>query len=117
MSISRLVVLFLIFLTLPGCLLVRIRPLGSDSEVKRSDLPKVKRLDGDRVWSLAKPDSIPAIDDPLFVSANEADFMDDDENVLGVVHDGQAKAYSLWHLDRHEIVNDHLGRDPVAVTW
>ena len=61
MSISRLTVLLLVLLTLPGCPLVRIRPLGSDSEVKR--------LDGDRVWSLAKPDSIPAIDDSLFVSA------------------------------------------------
>ena len=113
----RVMVLFLIFVTLPGCLLMRIRPLGSESDVKRSDLPELKRLDGDRVWSLAKPDAIPAIDDPVFVSAEQADFMDDDETVLGIIHDGQAKAYSLWHLDLHEIVNDHLGRDPVAVTW
>jgi hypothetical protein len=113
----RFVVLMVTLVALPGCLLVRIRPLGSDSEVKRSDLPKLKRLDGDRVLSLAGPDAIPAIDDPLFVPAAEADFMRDDETVIGVVHDGQAKAYSLWHLDRHEIVNDRLGRDPVAVTW
>jgi len=44
----RFAVLIVTLLALPGCLLVRIRPLGSDSDVKRADLPTLKRLDGDR---------------------------------------------------------------------
>ncbi|MBI2882481.1 MAG: DUF3179 domain-containing protein [Candidatus Methylomirabilis oxyfera] len=28
-----------------------------------------------------------------------------------------AKAYSLWQLNHHEIVNDRIGTLPVAVTW
>ncbi len=43
--------------------------------------------------------------------------MNKNEMVIGVVHDGVAKAYSVWHLDRHEIVNDVVADDPIAVTW
>jgi len=43
--------------------------------------------------------------------------MRDDEPVVGVVQNGVPKAYSTWHLDHHEIVNDNIGGKPVAVTW
>ena len=39
------------------------------------------------------------------------------EPVLGVVVNGEARAYSMWHLDAHEIVNDVLGGVPIAATW
>jgi hypothetical protein len=82
-----------------------------------SELPGVQQVDGDRVHKLLAPDAIPAIDEPRFVSASEASFMRDDEPVVGVVIDGVAKAYSTWHLDQHEIVNDSFAGKPVAVTW
>ncbi|MBI3669243.1 MAG: DUF3179 domain-containing protein [Acidobacteria bacterium] len=66
------------------------------------------------------PDAIPALSQPVFVSRQEAEkWMADDEPVLGLVDPvtGVAKAYSLWHLDRHEIVNDRIGGKPIAVTW
>lgn len=81
------------------------------------DLPEPGELHGDPVVTVLPPDAIPAIDDPELVPAKKARFMQEDEPVLGVVHDGVAKAYSLWHLDRHEIVNDRLGDTPVAATW
>ena len=38
--------------------------------------------------------------------------------MLGVVgRDGTPKAYSAWHLDEHEIVNDLLDGEPIAATW
>ena len=114
---SYLLLLTLVALSAQACLLIDIRPLGRPGEVKKDDLPKVQRHEGDRVYSFLGPDSIPAIDAPEMVAASEASFMDEDEQVIGVVHDGVAKAYSVWHLDRHEIVNDWLGREPVAVTW
>ncbi len=100
-----------------GCLLVKIRPAGEGIGVRAKDLPKIAALDGDKVYSLIGPDRIPAIDDPRLVAAAEADFMADDEWVLGVTDGEEAKAYSLWHLDRHEIVNDVLGGEPIAATW
>lgn len=102
---------------LQGCLLLKTRPTGQGIGVTSDDLPRVSELEGDRVYSLIQPDRIPAIDEPQLVPAAQADFMADDELVLGVVRAGIAKAYSLWHLDRHEIVNDWLGEQPIAATW
>ncbi len=83
----------------------------------QKNLPGVEQIDGDRVHALLQPDAIRSIDEPRFVRASEATFMRDDEPVVGVVAGGVAKAYSTWHLDHHEIVNDTLGGKPVAVTW
>lgn len=98
-----------------ACLLTAAACTAAPAE--RDDLPRPEVIDGDKVSTLLPPDGIPSIDDPEFVPASEADFMQPDEPVLGIVRDGVAKAYSVWHLDRHEIVNDRLGDDPVAVTW
>ncbi len=87
------------------------------SSAQQAALPRVDRIDGDRVHTILRPDAIRAIDQPQFVSASEASFMRDDEPVVGVVHNGIAKAYSTWHLDHHEIVNDQVGGKAVAVTW
>ena len=82
-----------------------------------TSLPEIEQIEGDPVITLLPPDGIPAIDRPRFAPASKAKFMQRNEPVLGVVHNGVAKAYSIWHLDRHEIVNDDFGPDPLAVTW
>ncbi len=82
-------------------------------------LKEEKIADGTLVTVLP-PDSIQALSQPVFVTREEADhWMADDEPVLGLVDpgSGQAKAYSLWHLEHHEVVNDRVGGKPVAVTW
>ncbi len=60
--------------------------------------------------------AIPAVFEPTFVSADEAD-IPDDAWVLGVVVRGDARAYDLNLLNHHEIVNDVVGGLPVAPTW
>ncbi len=81
--------------------------------------PKQEQVGDGILMHVLGPDAIPAIDQPQFVSAKEAKaFMHPNEPVLGLYDGNVAKAYSLWHLDRHEIVNDSLpGLGPVAVTW
>ena len=70
------------------------------------------------IVTLLPPDAIPAIDNPRFYSAAEADAeYDPDELVMGVTINGESKAYSTSHLDSHEIVNDTLGGRKIAVTW
>ena len=59
---------------------------------------------------------IAAVFEPQFVSPGEAD-IPADAWVLGVVIDGEAKAYSLKLLNRHEVVNDRFGDLPVAAVW
>jgi Protein of unknown function (DUF3179) len=63
-------------------------------------------------------DGIPAIDDPKFVSTAEADrFLAPREPVAVLQVAGEARAYPLQILVWHEIVNDEIGGQPVAVTY
>lgn len=62
-------------------------------------------------------DGIPAIDEPVFTAAAAADFMHDDDGVLGVVVDGVARAYPIKILNWHEIVNDDINGMPFVVTF
>lgn len=61
-------------------------------------------------------DAIRSIDHPRFVSADRANYAPD-ELVIGVEVDGEARAYSIPHLSRHEIVNDEIRGVYLAVTW
>jgi len=60
--------------------------------------------------------AIAAIDDPVYVPAAEAKIRDD-AWVLGVVIEGQARAFSLELLNGHEIVNDSIGDTDFAAVW
>ncbi len=63
-------------------------------------------------------DGISPIDSPVFFTADDApDYMRAQEPVITLEIGGEAKAYPLAMLIRHEIVNDVLGGTPVAVTY
>ncbi len=75
-------------------------------------------LDDLEIVTLLPRDAIPSIDNPTFYSVEEAnEEYIPEELVLGVVIDGDARAYSTNLLDSHEIVNDVVGGQPIAVTW
>jgi Protein of unknown function (DUF3179) len=64
------------------------------------------------------PDGIPSIDNPKFISVQEASkFLEDSELVLGLNINGDIRSYPLQILVWHEIVNDEVGGVPVAVTY
>jgi hypothetical protein len=63
-------------------------------------------------------DGIPSIDEPRFVSVAEADELLSAREPVAVVElGGQARAYPLQVLTWHEIVNDELAGEPIAVTY
>ena len=63
-------------------------------------------------------DSIPAIDNPAFLSSGEASsHLSGDEFVIGLSIADEQRAYPTAFLGSHEIVNDVVGGIPVAVTW
>lgn len=64
----------------------------------------------------AEADGIPAINAPEFVSVAEAD-LGDDELVVGVVINGEARAYPHSILNWHEIVNDVIDDEAIAITY
>ena len=64
------------------------------------------------------PDGIPSIDAPTFQSVQSASqWLEPDDVVLGVEHNGEAKAYPIRILNWHEIVNDTIGDTPIAATY
>jgi hypothetical protein len=63
-------------------------------------------------------DGIPSLDKPLFTTADQAEgYLQDEDRVLGLTRNGQAKAYPIKILNWHEIVNDKIGKQPVVVTF
>jgi len=73
----------------------------------------------DEILSGGPPkDGIPSIDNPNFVSVQDADeWIDDVEPVIQVAINDQVKAYPLQILTWHEIVNDTVGGVPVVVSF
>ncbi len=62
-------------------------------------------------------DGIPALTGPKYLAADEAAYMRPDEQVIGVVLNGIARAYPTRILSWHELVNDRFGGLPVLVSW
>lgn len=54
-------------------------------------------------------DGIPAIDQPHFIDASQADYLNDADRILGINLNGETKAYPIRILNYHEIVNDRFG--------
>jgi len=71
------------------------------------------RLD-EVVWGGVVQDGIPPLDDPKMVSADEADYLDDDNVVFGIEIDGDARAYPKRILAWHEMFVDTVGGEKVA---
>lgn len=63
------------------------------------------------------PDGIPAIDEPRFLSPDAVRTLADQEPVIALELDGEARAYPLEVLMWHEIVNDTVAGVPVTVTY
>ena len=62
-------------------------------------------------------DGIPSIDNPSFAEITGSQFVSDSDVVIGLEINGDARAYPLFILVWHEIVNDKVGETPVAVTY
>lgn len=96
----------------------RVARMLGGGEAWSTDFSKIAVPPEEIVSGGPPKDGIPAIDDPRFESADEADrWLEDREPVMVVELDGTAKAYPLSILIWHEIVNDAVGGRPVAVTF
>lgn len=91
---------------------------GTNISMAQRPQPKETEIKGQTMYTLLKPGEIPAIFEPEFISVSEADkFYYPEEPLIIVVDGGEARAYSTWHLDRHEIVNDYINGKAITVTW
>ncbi len=66
-------------------------------------------------------DTIPAIDEPHFLDANDPKLAElriyESTEVIGYANGDEARAYPIPILNRHELVNDVVGGKPVTVGW
>jgi len=65
-------------------------------------------------------DAFPVFDHPAMLSAQEAEkngAIFDRDAVIGVAHNGEAKAYPITVMGVHELGNDTIGGEPIAVSW
>ena len=94
------------------------RQLGYDSRSLEVVDMRTGEVKGFQIVTVLPRDAISAITNPSFFPAPmAAEWMDDKEQVIGLEIGGEVKAYPINLLSRHEIVNDVVGGEPVAVTW
>jgi len=96
-------------------------PLPPPEPIKNQDqsgqsknlIPESKLLGGG-----PPKDGIPSIDTPQFMTVKEADkWIQDDELVMVIVHKGVKRVYPHSIMVWHEIVNDNIAGDPIAITY
>ena len=86
-------------------------------EFPRTDFARASIPLDEIVTDGPRRDTIPPIDAPRFVPAADAKGIGPFEPVLGLIIDGDARAYPLRILLWHEIVNDVVGGVPVLVSY
>ena len=99
-KIVPIIIVFIIFICLSG--FDTDNAIESQSEIHSGAPPK---------------DGIPALLEPKFLKPNEAAFLEDHDQVIGLRIGGITKAYPIKILNWHEIVNDTINGIPVAVTF
>jgi hypothetical protein len=82
--------------------------------------PASRRLWAGELLLAADVDDIPAIfaEDDIFVNVEDGNKeWSDEEMVIGLALNGDVRAYPVRLLSLHEIVNDSVGGQAVAITW
>ncbi len=64
----------------------------------------------------APRDAFPVFDNPKMSKAKDAKTAKD-EAIIGVVCNGEARAYPISIMGVHELGNDVCGKTPIAVAW
>jgi len=62
-------------------------------------------------------DGIPALENPEMISPAQATYLGPDDLVIGYKVGDDTRAYSHKVLDWHEIINDEVGDQPIAITY
>ena len=97
---------------LPSALLIAGFLLLSGFKVDNAIVPQEELFSGG-----PPKDGIPAILEPKFLKAAMADFINPEDQVIGVAIGGQANAYPIKILNWHEVVNDSINGSSIVVTF
>ena len=87
-----------------------IELLADAGETARIDLTEV-------TWGGVVIDGIPDLQNPDVLPADDAAYLQPRDRVFGVSINGEHRAYPLRITNPHEMVNDVLGGEPIALAW
>ncbi|MAG48034.1 hypothetical protein CL617_05490 [archaeon] len=91
---------------------IKVTTDGVKYLVDPSKIVKGVRIPGD------VKDAIPSIDNPKYISVEEADkWIKDNELVLALTYKNVERVYPLQILVSHEIVNDFIAGDAILITY
>ena len=68
-------------------------------------------------WGGVRPDGIPDLQSAPVVSAGEQEYLQPSDRVFGVSINGEHRAYPLRIVNAHEMANDWLGGEPIALAY
>ncbi len=71
-------------------------------------------------YQVVERDAFPVFDNPAMLAAGEAEqrgVVFDRDMVIGVARGREAKAYPITIMGVHELGNDVIDGQPIAVTW
>lgn len=100
------------FVAWKGALLARIDPRFAEflhGEAALAVRPELV------VWGTIPVDGITPLDHPPAIPAADAAYLDPREPVVGVVVNGEARAYPVRIMDAHEMANDTVGGVPLVL--
>ena len=69
------------------------------------------------VWGGVRRDGIPDLTDAPVIPASQATYLNPDDRVFGVSINGEHRAYPLRILNAHEMANDVVGGEPIALAY
>jgi len=106
------IILIILILILSVLLLNKCSAANNGFDISNALVPAELILSGG-----PQKDGIPALDNPSFISATDAKFLNGSDRVLGMNYQGVTKAYPIKILNYHEIVNDEFNGDPIVITF
>ncbi len=68
-------------------------------------------------WGGVVPDGIPDLQNAPVVAADEQDYLLPGDRIFGVSINGEHRAYPLRIVNAHEMANDVLGGEPIALAY
>ena len=82
----------------------------------QDDMKSTIRLE-EIVWGGVSEKGLPPLNNPKNLAPAEAQYLNDSDAVVGIVVNGDARAYPLRIIDWHEMVNDEIGDTPVCLAY
>ena len=127
-KVFLLAILSLLILSVVGCgeretstipKVPELSEIEEELDIKVTERGVKYIVDPNKIVSGGPPkDGIPSIDNPNFVSLQEADqWIQDNELVIAIIYKGMKRVYPLQILVWHEIVNDTIAGDPLLITY